>query len=459
MVTKIKNIHQKQVDFFNSGATKNWTFQSQQLKKLKQAIIDHNDELIDAVKQDLKKPEFEVITSELMLVIEEINLFLKKGKEWGKTIKVPRSLITLDGQGEIQQHPHGVVLIIAPWNYPVQLALIPVIGALATGNTVILKPSELAPKTSAILSKMLRKTFDPKIVTVIEGDVAVTQEILQLAFDKIFFTGSPQVGQIIMEQAAKHLTPVTLELGGKSPVIIDRLSEQKLEKSLRRILWGKFLNSGQTCIAPDYLLIHQDDEKLLNKILKKVIIEFVREKPYCPIVNEKHYNRIKNYLLDEEVLFGGLCNDSDHSIELTILKPKSIDSSLMKDEIFGPILPILTYLSKEEAKNTIVNVCKYPLAMYVFTEDKTFEDYFINNISFGGGCVNDTISHILVHDLPFGGVRSSGMGSYHGKSSFECFSRKVSVFKKGFLFELPFRYPLHDKGIKIVKQIIKNYYK
>lgn len=456
---QIKDIHQKQVDFFNSGATKNWAFKKQQLKKLKQAIIDHNDELIDAVKQDLRKPEFEVITTELMLVIEEINIFLKKGKKWGKTTKVPRSLITLDGQGEIQQHPYGVVLVIAPWNYPIQLALTPVVGALATGNTVILKPSEFAPKTSAILLKMLQKTFDPKVVAVIEGEVAVTQEILQLSFDKIFFTGSPQVGQIIMEQAIKHLTPVTLELGGKSPVIIDRLSEHKLEKSLRRILWGKFLNSGQTCIAPDYLLIHRDDEKILNNILKKVILEFVREKPYCPIINEKHYNRIKSYLLDGEILFGGQCNDIDHSMELTILKPKSTDCSLMKDEIFGPILPILTYLSKEEAKNTIVKVCKYPLAMYVFTEDKRFEDFFINNITFGGGCVNDTISYILVQDLPFGGVRSSGMGCYHGKSSFECFSRKVSVFKKGFSFELPFRYPLHNKGMEILKQIIKNYYK
>lgn len=451
----MKTLIQKQKDYYNSGKTKSWAFRRSQLLKLKNLLLNSQEELIEAVKKDLRKSEFEILSSELMILLGEINIFLKKGSQWGKTKKVNRSLTTLDGQGEIQYHPYGVVLIISPWNYPIQLALLPLIGAIGTGNCAIIKPSEITPHCSAYITKLINSHFDESYLKVIEGEVSITQELLSLDFDKIFFTGSPQIGKIIMEKAAQHLTPVTLELGGKSPVIIDRLSQEDLKKGLKRIIWGKFLNSGQTCIAPDYILIHQNDLDILQNILPEVMQEYLNERITNPIINQKHYDRLKSYLSQGQIIFGGKTDDNLLNIELTFIKTDDLNIPLMKDEIFGPIMPIVLYQNKEEALQITRTICSHPLAIYIFTKNKAFENYFLNNISFGGASVNDTISQILIHDLPFGGVRSSGMGSYHGQASFECFSRQSSIFRKGFNWELPFRYPPYNKSIKILKIILK----
>ena len=450
----IKKIRDSQFQTFQTGQTKYWEFRKTQLKKLKSLLIQHHDEIILALANDLGKSEFESISTEILLILEEINTFLKHGKEWSKTKKVARNTITLDGQGEIVMNPFGLALIISPWNYPLQLSLVPLVAAIGAGNCVMLKPSRDTPHTSAIMAKIINNNFDSSYMAVVYDDVN-TQELLELEFDKIFFTGSPKVGTIIMEKAAQNLTDVTLELGGKSPAIIDNLSTTNLKKSLKRIIWGKFLNSGQTCICPDYILLNKELESKVAKLLPEIMKDFIAEKPQCKIINKKNYDRMMHYLKDCEIIFGGKSSEENLSMELTFVKVSSLDVPVIQEEIFGPILPIITYTDIKDARRLINKICPYPLAMYIFSDNKEFTSYFLNNISFGGACVNDTISHILVHDLPFGGVRTSGIGSYHGKHGFLCFSRQTSIFRKGFAFEIPFRYPPYSKNLTMIKKILK----
>jgi len=455
-----KQIRDSQYITFHSDVTQEWEYRAIQLKKLKNILLENQIQIFEALKKDLNKGEFESITSELLIIIEEINFFLKNGKKWCKPRKMMRSTTNFDGQGEVVNKPLGLVLIISPWNYPLQLSLVPLIGAIGSGNCAMIKLSEFTPNISKLITEMINTNFDSGYIYVAEGGVEETQELLDLEFDKIFFTGSSKVGKIVMEKAAKFLTPVALELGGKSPTIIDKnLSQKQLKDSIKRILWGKFLNGGQTCIAPDYILIHKDMEQEFIKLVPNVLKEFNKEKPLHKSVNLKHYTRLKNLLNDGEIVIGGNVDDEKLSIELTMIEPKNLDTELMKEEIFGSILPIITYSSIEEIKMLITKICAYPLAMYIFSTDHIFIDYFLKGIQFGGASVNDTISQILVHNTPFGGVRTSGMGNYQGYYSFECFSKLTTIFKKGFLFELPFRYPPYKKNINLIRGLLKKAFK
>lgn len=451
----IKQIRDAQYEYYHMGHTQDWAFRVSQLKKLKKVLIDNQERIFAALKMDLNKDEFEAIASELLMIIEEINLFIKKGKKWGKTKKIARTFTNMDGQGELMIKSLGLVLIISPWNYPLQLSLLPLIGAIGAGNCAIIKPSEFTPNVSALLLELINNNFDQSYIAVVEGAIEETSELLDLEFDKIFFTGSPQVGTIVMKKAAQFLTPVVLELGGKSPTIIDKMPHKLLKQSIKRILWGKFLNGGQTCIAPDYILLHKDMENDFNDLIKEVIQEFNTEKSMHTIINEKHFTRLKSYLTEGEILIGGKTDDSTHSMELTLIKLDKLSVPLMQNEIFGPILPIMTYSHPKEAEQIIKTICPYPLALYVFSTNMTFVDFFLKGTQFGGACVNDTISQILIQDLPFGGIRTSGMGHYHGYYSYECFSQLTPIFRKSFLFELPFRYPPYSKGIKMLKSLLK----
>lgn len=453
---QVQDIKKKQYEFFKTGATLPWEFRARQLHNLKKMLDTYRVKILEALEQDLAKGEFEALSSEFMPVLNDIKCALKHGKKWIKPKKVAREFTTLDGYGTIVQKPFGVTLIMAPWNYPVQLSLLPLVGAIAAGNCTILKISELTPHVESVLEQAVREYFDPAYITVVKGDISINKALLELDFDKIFFTGSPQVGRIVMEKAAKHLTPVTLELGGKSPCVFDEMPAGDLEKAVKRMLWGKFINGGQTCIAPDYVLVPEAQKNEFFDTVSRVLEEYKVERRYQRVINGHHYKRLKAYLKDGAIITGGGSDDENLLLELTLLEPSSLGVSVMTDEIFGPILPVISYAGKQDALEKIRQICEYPLAFYVFSKDEIFIRTMLENVSFGGAGVNDTISQILVHGLPFGGVRTSGMGSYHGKFSFEAFSRSAGVFRKGFGLELPFRYPPYKKGIKTLRAIVKS---
>jgi len=357
----------------------------------------------------------------------------------------------------IQKEPFGNVLIIAPWNYPFGLSISPLIGAISAGNCVTLKPSEISSHTALIIQEMLEKYFDKKYIQVIQGGAKETQELLKENFDYIFFTGGEYVGKIVMGAASKNLTPVTLELGGKSPCIVDK--NCNLEKTANRIVYGKFLNAGQTCIAPDYLLVDKNiKDKLIEKLEEKIDLFFgdniENSKDFGRIINDKHFDRLENYLKDVKVIFGGKTNKTTKFISPTIIE-NAENKQVMQEEIFGPILPILEYSNENEAIEFINKRAK-PLALYIFSEDKKFQNNILSKTSSGGVCINDTILHIVNENLPFGGVGNSGFGKYHGKSSFDTFSNTKSVFKNTTLFEIPKRFPPFNKiTLKIMKKIFK----
>ncbi len=363
----------------------------------------------------------------------EIRLSIKKLSRWAKPKKVSASWINFPSSEWIHKEPYGSVLVIAPWNYPFQLALSPVIGAIAAGNTVVLKPSEMSPHTSAILKEIIEAVFSPEHVTVVEGGIEISQELLAQRWDYIFFTGSTQVGQIVYESAAKHLTPVTLELGGKNPCIVDQTA--KLNLAAKRIVWGKFINAGQTCIAPDYILVHKDAKVGLVQALEESITksfgsEMENSADFARMINSKHYQKLKGMLKGEEILFGGTYNDTDNYLSPTLVNEPALESKLMEGEIFGPILPIISYDNETDIEKHITKYGK-PLATYVFSNNKTFQDHITETYSFGGGAINDTVVQFTNPHLPFGGVGSSGMGAYHGQHSFEVFSHHKSMVKRG----------------------------
>lgn len=454
---KAEALLERQRTYFKSGATKSVDFRIHQLETLKKVINEHEQDFVDAIYKDFKKPEFETYATELGIIHDEINLMIKNLDKWSQKQSVSGSLVNFPSQNYTIAEPYGTALIIAPWNYPVQLALLPLVGAIAAGNTVVVKPSELTPNTSATISKVLGRWFNEEFVAVVEGGVETNQELLKQNFDYIFFTGSTRVGKIVMEAAAKHLTPVTLELGGKSPCIVDETAD--LETAAKRIIWGKCINAGQTCVAPDYVLVQEKAKMGLLKNLKSAITEFYgddpQKSPDLPrIVNDDHFQRLKGYLKEGSIYFGGEIDPEDRYISPTILTDVPENASVMEEEIFGPILPVLTF---DEIGGAIdfVNSKPKPLAFYVFTEDGENESMLLNSCSFGGGSVNDVVAYLGNPDLPFGGVGKSGMGAYHGKASFDTFSHTKSIMKKNLWLDIPFRYAPYDGKLKWIKKILK----
>ncbi|KON85357.1 aldehyde dehydrogenase [Rossellomorea marisflavi] len=422
----------KQRTYFRTGETKSVAFRINTLNTLKSLVQKHEQDILDAVKQDLNKSELEAKRAEVGLVIGEIDLMVENLEEWAATKEVPTPASHEGAKSFIQPEPYGSALVIAPWNYPFQLAVTPLVGAIAGGNTAVLKPSELTPKTSALLSTLINDNFPEEYLHVVEGEVETSTALLKEDFDYIFFTGSTGVGKIVAEAAAKHLTPTTLELGGKSPTIVHE--DANLDEAAQRIARGKFANAGQTCVAPDYLLVHSSVKDELMSKFKEVITasygENIVENPnFGHVVSERHFDRLVGFLDNGSIVTGGKHDRDNLIIEPTILDNISWDDSVMQDEIFGPILPVMTYDSLDDIIEPIVKRPK-PLALYLFSDDEAVQDEILSTISFGGGSINDTINHMTSHYLPFGGVGDSGMGAYHGKASFDTFTHFKSVLKR-----------------------------
>ena len=454
-LSNIGNIIQTQRDFFQTGKTKDVNFRIEQLKNLKQAIIEHEQSIVEALKADLHKPEVETYLTEIS-VIKDIDYAIKHLQNWTKPQKAAVSWDFFSYSAKIYPEPLGVVLIIGPWNYPFQLIISPLIGAIAAGNCAIIKPSEIASHTSDIIAKIIAKHFDPAYLAVVEGGVEASQKLLAEKFDHIFFTGGTAVGKIIMAAAAKYLTPVTLELGGKSPCIVD--TDINLEHTVRRISWGKFINAGQTCIAPDYLLVNKIIKKDLIDGLEKSLKEFYGENPinspdYARIISQKHFERLVNFLKDGKVVIGGENQPSERYIAPTLIDNVSLEDSVMQEEIFGPILPIIEYTDIAEAI-ALINSRPKPLALYLFSQDKNLQKRVLQETSSGGVCINDTVMQVGVSSLPFGGVGDSGIGNYHGKASFDTFSHKKSVLHNSFWLDLKWRYAPYQGKLPLIKKLL-----
>ncbi|MEJ8305214.1 aldehyde dehydrogenase [Saccharibacillus sacchari] len=419
----------KQRRFFRTGQTKSLAYRIEALRTLRKGIEDYHQRILDALRADLNKSEAEAYSSEIRLVLGELDYTLEHLEQWAAPRVVPTSDQIPGGTSTIHPEPYGVTLVIAPWNYPFQLAFSPLIGAISAGNTAVLKPSELTPNVSKLSADLIRDCFPDEFVAVMEGEVQTSTELLREKFDYIFFTGSTPVGKVVMRAAAEHLTPTTLELGGKSPAIVHK--DANLPRAAQSLVRGKFLNAGQTCVAPDYLLVHEDvRDELLHVIQLEIADKYgkdVMQNPDFPhIVNAKNFDRLSKFLDNGEILLGGRSEREQFIIEPTLLQGITWDSPVMQEEIFGPILPVITYTDLDEVLEKITDRPK-PLALYLFTRDQQIQDTVLNTVSFGGGCVNETLLHMSSHELPFGGVGESGMGSYHGKQSFETFSHHKSM--------------------------------
>lgn len=426
------------------------------LKKLLKNIIVHEEEILEALQKDFRKPRFESVVSETSYVINDLKYTLKNLSTWAKPKRVFPSLLNFPSTDYIYKEPYGKVLIISPWNYPFQLAISPLIAAVAAGNSVTLKPSELTPYTSTVVSKIVRESFNIKHVVVVTGDATIAQDLLKKRWDYIFFTGSVPVGKIVAQAAAQHLTPVTLELGGKSPCIIDETANLPL--AAKRIIWGKLFNAGQTCIAPDYVVVHYRMKKKLIPLLIKEIENALGENPeqsedFARIINLKNWKRQLSLIENQFILYGGQSNEENLYLAPTLLDEPIAESPVMQEEIFGPILPIITYENKENLYR-ILNRYEKPLALYLFSEDRKFQKEILSTFSFGGGCINDTLTHFTNKNLPFGGVGHSGMGAYHGKLGFDSFSHKKSVVKKANWLDIPLRYAPYQGKLNIIKRIL-----
>lgn len=459
MIENISKKYEKQKKFFNSGISKSIQYRINSLKKLKKNISLNENEIINALKSDLGKSETETFFSEIALIYIEINLALKNVKRWSKKRKVSSSLINFLSSDYIIPEPYGVTLNISPWNYPFQLSISPLIGAVAAGNTVILKPSEFSSKTSEIIKKIIENTFEKGHVDVILGGPEIGSKLLDFNWDYIFFTGSTNIGKIVAQKAAINLTPTTLELGGKNPCIVDETANLKVAS--KRIVFGKFLNCGQTCIAPDFILVHESvkkdfTEKIIERIKKIYGEDVENSENYSRIINKKHFSRLIKLLEKDKIIYGGKNNPNSNFIEPTLIDGSNFNSSLMKEEIFGPILPVVSYSNKDELKKILDNY-KDPLAFYIFSNDKKFSNELIKRYSFGGAAVNDTISQIVNHRLPFGGIRNSGLGSYHGKQSFKTFSFYKPYIVKSNIFDLNAKYKIDSSSViyKLLKRVVK----
>jgi aldehyde dehydrogenase (NAD+) len=426
------------------------------LKRLLNAIIIHENEIIKALKADFNKPEFEAVVTETSYVISDLKHTIKNLNRWAKPKRVFPFVVNIPSSDYIYKEPYGKVLVISPWNYPFQLAFCPVIAAVAAGNQVVLKPSELTPNTAEIIQKIIAKVFSINQVEVIQGDASVATQLLSQRWDYIFFTGSVPVGKIVAKAAAQHLTPVTLELGGKNPCIVDETAN--LQIAAKRIVWGKFINAGQTCIAPDYILVNKKSKESFIQFLKQEITNAYGDDPeispdYARIINAKNWTRLIEMMESDKVIFGGKYNSETNYLAPTLIEENNLDSLIMQDEIFGPLLPIVTYNNESEI-DTIIAKYEKPLALYVFSERNTFCDEMISKHSFGGGCINDTMVHFSNNKLPFGGVGHSGIGAYHGQLSFDIFSHHKAVVKKATWIDLPLRYAPYKGKLTIVKKIL-----
>lgn len=455
----INLIFNKQKEFFNLGKTKDINFRIEVLKKLKKVIKENEDKILEALKRDLGKSNFESYATEIGLVYDEINTHIKNIKRWSKIKKIKSPIVHYPSKSYIYKEPYGVILIIGPFNYPFQLVMAPLVGAISAGNTAIIKPSENTKNTALLLEEIINENFNKeylRVVSPLEGKEAVSF-LLELPFDYIFFTGSIRVGKIVMEKAAKNLVPVTLELGGKSPCIVDK--DAKLEIAAKRIVWGKFLNVGQTCVAPDYLCVHRSiRDKLLKLIIEEIHKQFgkdIKSSPDYPrVVNNPSLNRLSEYLNDGKIYYGGKIDKNDLYMEPTILTNVDVDSNVMTEEIFGPILPVIEF---EDIKDIInfINAREKPLALYYFSENKVNINNILKCTTSGGVTINDTVIHVANGNLPFGGVGNSGIGSYHGKASFDTFTHKRSVMERGTFIEFNIRFAPYKNKINILKKIMK----
>jgi aldehyde dehydrogenase (NAD+) len=444
----LEKLFKSQKEFFRSGKTRDINFRIESLTKLKDAVEAYEQEILDAVYKDLHKDAIDAYATEISGFYDEVKYAIKNVHMWAKIESVETPIYMFPSRSYLRKEPYGVTLIISPWNYPFLLLMMPLVGAIAAGNTAILKPSEISVNTANVLEKIINDTFPQEYLHVVQGGAEATQTLMELPVDYIFFTGSVPVGKIVMAAAAKNLTPLTLELGGKSPAIVHE--DANLTSAAHRICWGKFLNAGQTCIAPDYVLVHKSKKDAFVEELKKVIHEFYGEdasshKRYCRIINDRHFQRLIELLDSKKIIYGGRSNPEDRYIEPTILSPVDWDDPIMQDEIFGPILPILAYSDLDYIIRKI-NERPKPLSLYLFSEDESVEKRITEEIAFGGGAINNTIMHIVSHFLPFGGVGSSGMGKYHGKYSFETFSHYKSILKSSSIAD-PVGFAEPNKGL------------
>lgn len=450
---------QAQRNYFLSGATRSYAFRKKQLELLKAAVLKYEQEIHEALYADLKKSAEESWVTETGFLISDINATLKGLRSWMQPERVPTNLLNLPSSSHILAEPLGVVLIIAPWNYPFQLMFAPLVGAIAAGNCAVLKPSEFAPHTDRVMQKIITELYAPEYILYVSGEGAslIPEMMNNFQFDHVFYTGSTAVGKLIYQMAARELVPVTLELGGKSPAVIE--ADANLRVAARRIAVTTFSNAGQMCVAPDYLLVHETvKEKFLQELIKATR-QFYSEQPeqsynYGKIINEKQFDRLARYLEKGKVIYGGRHNRSQLFIEPTLLEDVSLDDPIMKEEIFGPVLPVLTYSNREEALK-IIQHNRNPLAFYIFTSSTQQEQWWLERVSFGGGCVNNASWHVTNHHLPFGGRGYSGTGAYHGKHSFDTFSHRKSVLKTPTWFDPNFKYPPFKGKLKLFKLFIR----
>lgn len=443
--------------FYESGATRSYSFREEQLKKLKYAVADWQDKIADALYKDFHKSEAESFATETGLLLAEISYTLKHLQQWMRPQHESSPLFLFRSSGSVVRESLGVAFIIAPWNYPLLLLLSPLIGVIAGGNCAVLKPSELAPHTSSVVKQMLESVFDPSYIAIIEGNGAevVPQLIKNFRFDHIFFTGGTAIGREVAKMAAEQLTPVTLELGGKSPCIVDK--DVNIQVAAKRIVWGKFTNAGQTCVAPDYLLVHTTVKDKLIAEMKTAIGSFygdaLQSEDYGRIINEKHFDKLQHFLSEGTILHGGTTKREELYIAPTLLGDVAIDAAVMQEEIFGPLLPVFTFSDYEEAIS-LIKENPDPLALYVFTNNPTVEEKF-TGLRFGGGCVNNTLVHLADPKLPFGGVGNSGMGVYHGKYSFDTFTRPKAILKSSCWPDLKLKYPPYKGKMKWFKRFLR----
>lgn len=452
----MKEIVQNQYLFFDKNATKSIAFRKEQLKKLDRVLRDNEKAIYESIYMDFKKSKFDVFSTELAMIYADISDALSNLNSWSKRKRVRTNLVNLPAKSYIYPEPLGTVLVIGAWNYPFLLSIAPAVAAIAAGNTVVIKPSEVPARTSAVIADIINENFDASFFHVVEGGVDVTTELLAQKWDKIFFTGSTGVGKIVYQAAAKNLTPVTLELGGKSPAFV--MKDANLDVTVNRLVWGKFLNAGQTCIAPDYLLVEKSIKDELLKKLKARIVEmdfsFFNEN-YPQIINERNYQRLKSLIEDDKIYYAGEFNEEKRYFPPVLMNEVNFSDKVMEEEIFGPIFPVLSFENLDDAIKEVKALPK-PLACYVFTKDEGNKRKVLNELSFGGGAINDAVMHIANPNMPFGGVGNSGMGSYHGKSGFDAFSHQKSVLDKATWIDPYIRYnKVSDNKLKLFKFLFR----
>ena len=456
MMQIITQTVQKQRDFFHTGKTRSLDFRIDQLKKLKYALEQNDSAIQKALYADFGKCAYEAYATEIALALSETKDFIRHLKRWAKPKRVPRSLGTIHAKNTVVSEPYGITLIMSPWNYPVNLTLLPLIGAMAAGNTAVIKPSRYVPETAGVLKRIIQDNFAEEYIALFEGGRDVNTALLSERYDLIFFTGGTQVGRVVMEAAAKNLTPLVLELGGKSPCIVDETAN--IKKTAKSICWGKFLNAGQTCIAPDYVMAHRDVKDALLKEMKQTIIDFygedAKQSPdFARIITPNHFERISGLISKDKVYFGGGTDAQSRYIAPTLLNNVTFNDEVMQQEIFGPVLPVITYQDKNQMIETLISR-ETPLALYVFSTDKENINEYLSRISSGDAVVNDTVIHSANPHLPFGGKGYSGMGSYHGKYSFETFSHKRSVVYRNLMIDVALRYAPYQKKTGWIRKLM-----